>query len=46
MSRLLGLIPKAGKFVAFSVIILTYLGLATDGLIKKFILKKTNKGAQ
>ncbi|WP_391591775.1 PTS system, ascorbate-specific IIC component [[Mycoplasma] cavipharyngis] len=36
----IGLIPKAGKFIAFAVIVSTYLGLITDGLIKKFVFDK------
>ncbi|TDV23538.1 PTS system IIC component (L-Asc family) [Mycoplasmopsis mustelae] len=40
---LLGLIPKAGKYVAFGVIIAGYLALVTDGLIKQFVFDKRKK---
>ncbi|MGZ9414307.1 PTS ascorbate transporter subunit IIC [Mycoplasma sp. 5370] len=41
---ILGLIPKAGKYVAFGTIIAAYLALVADGLVKRFVFDKKNKG--
>ncbi|WAM05574.1 PTS ascorbate transporter subunit IIC [Mycoplasmopsis cynos] len=40
---ILGLIPKAGKWVALVVILFAYFALVIDGLLKKFVFDKRKK---